>query len=472
MRKYLLSTFLCFSGIVSVFGQVQEPKQKHFTNKDKKFNDWSISIFGGANALQNSDLVSWYDTDFKQLTPGYQFKFQVNKQITHAFGLSLQYEYGKTRQKGKIMDEHESGYSGIALGRTQYHGVSVLGDLNLSNLLRRVDNTSPFNWALHAYAGVGFLGYDAKRDNYWGSGSNLVTVTKQDIDDKSFYAQVGWGLRRKLSKRFDVEFRNMYIITGDDEFDASGKKFPGYWTAADREESVSDNLITVSLGLHYKFGKHPEALQWYSPISSATTVVNGEPKLFECVDKDNDGVCDQWDKCLDTPEGAKVDGSGCTLDSDGDGIPDSEDKCPTIAGPLANGGCPEKLVRISGADVATIVTRALEGVDFNYNSDVIREVSYVKLNNAAEVLLANPDLKFSVEGHTDAAGGAEYNLKLSERRANSVIRYLVNKGVNPANLVAVGMGKSDLKWPECNPVTSCPPWKNLENRRVVFKEIQ
>ncbi len=472
MKKYLLSTFLIVSGLSVAFGQTQEITQKRFTSKDRKFNDWSISAFGGASLIQNSDLVSWQGPGLKNLAPGYEYSFSVNKQITHAFGLGIQYQGGRTRQKGTIQDNYLSNYSGKAWGKTSYQGISLMGDLNLSNLLRRVDNKSPFVWALHAYAGFGFIGYTAKRDHYNGSGSNLVTVTKQSLDDKSFYSQVGLGIRRKLSNHFDVEFKSMYTITGDDEFDASGKAVPGYWTAADTEESVSDNFFTFSLGVHYKIGKHPEALQWFSPTNiKAATVINNEDKLFECIDKDNDGVCDQWDKCLDTPPGVRVDGSGCPLDSDGDGIPDSEDKCPTIAGPASNGGCPEKIVRISGADVATIITKAIEGIEFNYNSDVIREVSYAKLNNAVDVLLANPDLKFYVEGHTDAAGGAEYNLKLSERRANSVVRYLVNKGVKAENLKPIGLGKSDLKWPECNPVTNCPPWKNLENRRVVFKEI-
>ena len=188
--------------------------------------------------------------------------------------------------------------------------------------------------------------------------------------------------------------------------------------------------------------------------------------------EDRDGVCDQWDKCLGTPEGIRVDGSGCSLDSDGDGIPDSEDKCPTIPGPPTNGGCPEKVIRISGEDVATTINAYLEGIEFDYNSDRIREQSYEKLNHASEVLLANPDFKFVVEGHTDAAGGVDYNQKLSERRATSVVRYLANKGVDTTKLSSVGKGKSDLKWPECNPVTNCPAWKNLENRRVIFKEIK
>lgn len=322
---------------------------------------------------------------------------------------------------------------------------------------------------MHLYAGAGILGYKAYRNHYYGSNNDYSLVTDQKLADKSVFAQVGAGVRYKLNDKFDLELKGMYVMSGDEEFDGSGKPEIGYWTAADAEEGRDDNMLTFSLGVHYKIGKHKEALQWNSPLNRPTVV---PPTPFECIDADKDGVCDQWDKCLDTPEGIRVDGSGCSLDSDGDGVPDSEDKCPTIPGPPTNGGCPEKLVRISGEDVATRINAYLEGIEFDYNSDRIREQSYDKLNHAAEVLLANPDFKFVVEGHTDAAGGVDYNQKLSDRRAASVVRYLANKGVDTTKLSSIGKGKSDLKWPECNPVTNCPAWKNLENRRVVFKEIK
>ena len=466
MKKILSLLILGAAACVSAQTKYDD---KPFNNSKKEFNDWSVSAFGGLNALQNTDLASWWGGGY--FTPGYDLKFQLNKQISHAFGLSLEYQFGKTRQKGTIYDNTPWGnaYLGKAHGETKYNGISVLADLNASNLLRRVDNRTEFKWALHLYGGAGILGYKAYRNHYYGSGNDMSLVTDQKLSDKSVYFQVGSGLRYKLNDKFDLELRAMYLMSGDEEFDGSGKPEPNYWTAADAEEGRDDNMITLSLGLHYKIGKHKDALQWVSPLAYKAPV---EQTPFECIDEDRDGVCDQWDKCLDTPEGIRVDGSGCSLDSDGDGIPDSEDKCPTIPGPPTNGGCPEKVVRISGEDVATTINAYLEGIEFDYNSDRIREQSYEKLNHAAEVLLANPDFKFVVEGHTDAAGGVDYNQKLSERRAASVVRFLANKGVDTTKLSPVGKGKSDLKWAECNPVTNCPAWKNLENRRVIFKEIK
>jgi outer membrane protein OmpA-like peptidoglycan-associated protein len=100
-------------------------------------------------------------------------------------------------------------------------------------------------------------------------------------------------------------------------------------------------------------------------------------------------------------------------------------------------------------------------ISFDYNSDRIstKSLSSVKALGRA---LANPELKgstFIVAGHTDAAGGDTYNQVLSERRADSIKRYLIEKsGIPAADLVAVGYGKTKLKDP-ANPLSEA-------NRRV------
>lgn len=89
-------------------------------------------------------------------------------------------------------------------------------------------------------------------------------------------------------------------------------------------------------------------------------------------------------------------------------------------------------------------------ITFDYNSANIS----AKAKPAVEALgkaLTNPDIKgatFVVAGHTDAVGGDSYNQDLSERRADSIKRYLVDKfGIAGADLVTVGYGKSKLKNP-------------------------
>jgi outer membrane protein OmpA-like peptidoglycan-associated protein len=89
-------------------------------------------------------------------------------------------------------------------------------------------------------------------------------------------------------------------------------------------------------------------------------------------------------------------------------------------------------------------------INFEYNSADISAKSLPSVQALGRAL-TNNDLKgstFVVAGHTDAAGGDAYNQDLSERRADAIKRYLVDKyGINGTDLVAVGYGKSKLKDP-------------------------
>jgi outer membrane protein OmpA-like peptidoglycan-associated protein len=88
--------------------------------------------------------------------------------------------------------------------------------------------------------------------------------------------------------------------------------------------------------------------------------------------------------------------------------------------------------------------------NFDYNSAQISAKSLPSVQALGRAL-SNADLKgstFVVAGHTDAAGGEAYNQELSERRADAIKRYLVDKyGIGSADLVTVGYGKSKLKDP-------------------------
>ncbi len=126
-------------------------------------------------------------------------------------------------------------------------------------------------------------------------------------------------------------------------------------------------------------------------------------------------------------------------DTDGDTIHDSEDLCIEEKGPASNGGCPER-DRVVTTDTA-IVT--LQGIEFEFDSDVIREGSYATLDDVAQSLEQNPDIRVvEIGGHTDARGSASYNLDLSQRRADSVRRYLIADGIAADRLTAVGHGET------------------------------
>ena len=435
-----------------------------FTQESKRFNDWSISVGAGVPLVQSADLTSIKNGNGKNVF-GYSAYLSIDKAITHAFGLNLQYDRGETRQgwfNTKTDNATGTGNPYQDVGaRTQYDAISVLGDLNFSNLLRRVDNKSPYRWALHGYAGIGTLAYRAYLED--AAGQRLMTEIKP-FKLSSLFGQAGAGLKYKVNRKIDIEGRVMYFVTGDDEFDGGGAQ---YSQINQREDQVSDNFFNATLGLSLKLGKHQSHLMWHDPLQEIYYKLdvladkNQDVEVCKKGDADNDGVCDDWDRQLDTPAGARVDGAGVALDTDLDGVIDLYDKCVTVPGPVENNGCP------TGGTV-TDNTRTLEGIEFDLDSDRIPPSNTPILNNAVNYINSSAG-SYNVIGGTDTRASDAYNQKLSERRANSVKNYLIQNGVEAGKLEAIGRGEKDLKYPECEPATKCPEWKNRANRRVYFE---
>jgi outer membrane protein OmpA-like peptidoglycan-associated protein len=155
------------------------------------------------------------------------------------------------------------------------------------------------------------------------------------------------------------------------------------------------------------------------------------------LDTDKDGVYDYLDECPETPAAARnfVDSVGCFLDTDGDGVYDYEDQCPTIAGVKENLGCPE-----IKREVRNLLKKAMSGIHFENDKATIKPDSYKILNDIAKVFIENPTYMVEVQGHTDNVGQYDYNIDLSQRRAQAVRTYLINKGVPAERLTAHGYG--------------------------------
>ena len=302
-----------------------------FDNQARRLNDWSISIGGGPAFMTFSDLTSFYGKDINW---GWNAYASLDKQISHTFGVSLQYQMGKTNQKGQLSG-HYGELAGVADAWTKFKQISILGDINFSNLLRRVDNHSPYRWALHGYAGLGIQSYQTllldQNASRWNTNPPRVPIEiDQDFAVGSFFYQGGLGLKYNVSKLIDVELRAMYIKSGDDEFDGGGDlsrdDVPASIAYNLINDSRSDDMFTVNLGLSFKLGKHDTHLAWYDPLQEVYyrthNLETQEPDFVVCEkgDLDNDGVCDDWDRELDTPAGARVDGAGVALDMDLDGL--------------------------------------------------------------------------------------------------------------------------------------------------------
>jgi OmpA-OmpF porin, OOP family len=174
-------------------------------------------------------------------------------------------------------------------------------------------------------------------------------------------------------------------------------------------------------------------------INDKCPTIKGSASNNGCplVDSDGDGVADADDKCPNIA-GSPAN-NGCPLDSDGDGVADTNDRCPNEAGSPSNGGCPSSTTTTS-TEVTSVMTEAMEGVQFETSSSQLKTVSYAILNKVASIMLNNPNLNLTISGHTDNVGNEANNQKLSTARANMCMKFLQNKGVAARRMTAQGYG--------------------------------
>ncbi|MFP2911319.1 OmpA family protein [Pyxidicoccus sp. 3LFB2] len=180
------------------------------------------------------------------------------------------------------------------------------------------------------------------------------------------------------------------------------------------------------------------------------------------VDTDGDGIMDEFDKC---PEKAgPKDYDGCP-DTDGDEVPDNEDDCPEQFGPPENNGCPFDSPPYVFVESDRI--RIKGNVLFETGSAVIQKRSYPLLDEVATVLRKNPTLgPVLIEGHTDNRGSRALNMGLSDKRARSVLEYLVSKGIDRKRLDSEGFGFD-------RPIsTNDTALGRAKNRRVDFRLVR
>jgi OOP family OmpA-OmpF porin len=250
------------------------------------------------------------------------------------------------------------------------------------------------------------------------------------------YNMASWG----LGKHWQVK-DNWRVITEVAAYQEFGEGFNDY---------------SIKVGLAYTFGnesRHAAPTTRPAPKDSDGDGIYDEQDACPnslptekvdargcSLDLDGDGVMNEMDMCPDTPKGTKVGAKGCSLilDSDQDGILDDMDKCADtpLTDKVDDQGCSvfiDKEVSVS--------LRVL----FDNNSSNINNPTDQEFVNFATFMSRFPNTKAVIEGHSSAAGEAEYNQMLSEKRARAVVKLLVSKyAIDSARLTAIGYGESRL----------------------------
>ncbi len=329
------------------------------------------------------------------------------------------------------------------------------------------------------------------------------------------YLTAGWAQLNRESEGRETEYLNGWEVGvgakirlgGDnasyralrlevrDVISKFSEAFPNYG-------ETKDNIITT-VGLQFAFGKGSKDSDG-DGVRDRSDACAGTPKgavvnASGCpTDSDSDGVFDGIDQCADTPQGALVDASGCPLDSDRDGVFDGIDQCAgTPRGAIVDAsGCPldsdgdgvfDGIDQCAGTDpnlqvdmkgcpiaVTELEEQLLDtghittnNIVFASGSDKLDTSDTKQLDEVGEALSNWPQLRVEIGGHTDSTGRASFNKKLSQKRAQAVLDYLVANfpKIVPVQYTVVGYG-------EDNPVASNDTAEGrAANRRVEFKVL-
>jgi len=179
-----------------------------------------------------------------------------------------------------------------------------------------------------------------------------------------------------------------------------------------------------------------------------------------CPDTDGDGLADGDDSCPN--EVGPIENKGCPWpDTDGDSVLDKDDECPEVVGTVANKGCPEVTVEVQKQlnDYARTIL-------FDTGKASLKTETVSVFVDIIRILNEYPNSKFTVEGHTDSVGSEKLNQSLSEKRANSVLDFLIKEGIASDRLTAIGYG-------EAKPIsTNKTRAGRADNRRVEINLIK
>lgn len=309
------------------------------------------------------------------------------------------------------------------------------------------DRTDEYGTAVRAIYGL-------RMDRHWWLEPNFFAgvIETGDEGGTDYYQQ---GLGADISYRFfgDAEFtpyglaglgisRNDVANNPSSEFDGYANVGLGLLTSPLSESGLRlraevrylyDNFDDGLFDWHFGLGITVPIGATRSQVVEKVTVIERpvvveSERVVQLADSDNDGVVDGVDQCPNTLEGLEVDNVGCVK---------TDEKQSVV----------------------------LRGVTFEFNSDRLTANARDILNRAADALKGQTDLNVELAGHTDSVGSDSYNLKLSQERADAVREFLIELGVDPAQMKAVGYG-------ETQPVRSNDTEEGRErNRRVEFNVI-
>lgn len=471
MRRILLIAILSCFTTTAIFGQFTTDQITYGSRIDlENTNTWAIGA-GFSNFIMHGDLRSigtGDDTNYFNLG-GYIY---ADKMFNPLLGLELKLVYNEISGGAQYFNNSKLYYniqyaeSVTDLNNTHFKGRAYGAELNLVFSFSSLYQTKVNNWNITGYLGVGYHQYNSALYERLANGTS-IKITDADFghnparnsanEASSIYLSGQLGIKRRLSKKVDLEFRTGMYFNNEDHLDA----------AISRKQDWETFFVT-SIGATVKLGKNK--------VFTILGDRDGDKDKFKIIDTDNDGVMDKLDVEPNTPAGVMVYGNGKAIDSDQDGLPDYKDKCPLQFGPVSNEGCPLQIdsdgdgimddkdlcpntpgvpenagcplqeVKTNTTTINQQIGMLAGNIYFDTNSDRIKTISHSTIEQIIVLMKQVPKINFIIEGHTDNTNTDKYNLYLSQRRSASVRKYMIRQGIDAERLKAVGYGESRPKF--------------------------
>jgi len=487
MRRIYLLIFLSCLIVTEATGQFTTDEIVYANNIElENSNSWAVGA-GFSNFIMHGDLRSIGTGDDTNYLNFGGFVY-VDKMFNPLLGLELKLAYNEISGGAQYFSNTPNYFvlyanNVIDQDNLNFKGRAYGAELNLIFSFTNLYQTKASKWHAAGYFGVGYHQYnsalfeliDGVNEPIPGAdfGNNPARNSKNEAS--SIFLSAQFGLKRRISKRVDLEFRTGMFFNYEDHLDA-----------AISNKQDWETFFVSSLGIAVKLGKKKIFSIWNDQNTNANE--------FKIVDTDKDGVMDQLDIEPNTPAGVMVYGNGKAVDSDKDGLPDYKDKCPLEYGPISNEGCPLNVDSdgdgiMDGKDLCPNTAGTPENrgcpeseeekpsninqqigllaanIYFDTNSDRIKSISFATIDKIVTLMKQVPNVKFIIEGHTDDRNSDRYNLYLSQRRASSVRKYMIRQGVGAERLKSKGYGETRPKFSNQN-----PGGRQL-NRRVEIKPI-
>jgi outer membrane protein OmpA-like peptidoglycan-associated protein len=359
-------------------------------------------------------------------------RVSVSKYLEKGFSLQLA---GSVNKIETVVTENDSDF--------MYYALDANVNYDLNNLFGETGWFDPY-----IYIGGGYTSADSKGEamlngglgfNTWFNdrvGLNFQTGTKNGFTDKiKNHFQTSLGLVFKFGGK-DTDGDGVY-----DKFDACPEvagleEFNGCPDADGDGIKDSDDACPEVAGLVAMNGCPDADGDSIADKDDMCPKVKGTKVNKGCPDTDGDGVVDKNDKCAS--EAGPIANGGCPWpDTDGDSILDKDDKCPEVAGIASEEGCPEIISNEAKMGMDTFA----EAILFNIESASFQRGVKKDLDGMLAIINEFPEAEFAIRGYTDTSGSVSGNLKLSGARANAVLDYLVENGIDAARLTATGFGQ-------------------------------